>query len=210
MTENSAHPFSADRPISTSDEDRLEREKFVKQFSKSISAWKGKDSIVLAIYGDWGAGKTSIKNLIIEEMKKEKLTPLVMDFNPWQRAGKFDLLEIFFRELSQVLGKADESKKYQDLAQKVKKYGRYFTAGRSFYTAVKTIVLTLLFVFAVVNVFTASVSDSFIKSVNLYVGLTFLVIFGILSYFDGLIKNLYSVFDELSEIHKKGLNETKK
>ena len=94
MTENSAHPFSADRPISTIGEDRLEREKFVKQFSKSISAWKGKDSIVLAIYGDWGAGKTSIKNLIIEEMKKEKLTPLVMDFNPWQRAGKFDLLEI--------------------------------------------------------------------------------------------------------------------
>lgn len=210
MTENSAHPFSADRPISTIDEDRLEREKFVKQFSKSISAWKGKDSIVLAIYGDWGTGKTSIKNLIIEEMKNEKLPPLVMDFNPWQRAGKFDLLEIFFRELAQVLGKADKSKKYQDLARKVKKYGRYFTAGKSFYTAVRKIILTILLVFAIVNVFTAWTSDNFIRSANLYVGLAFLVIFAILSYFDGLIKNIYSVFDELSEIYKKGLNETKK
>ncbi len=210
MSDNSAHPFSADRPISTIDEDRLDREKFVKQFSKSISAWKGKDSIILAIYGDWGAGKTSIKNLIIEEMKNEKLTPLVMDFNPWQRAGKFDLLEIFFRELAQVLGKADKSKKYQDLAQKVKKYGRYFTAGKSFYKAAQTIILTLLFIFAVVNVFTAWTSDNFISSTKLYVGLAFFVIFGILAYFDGIIKNIYSVFDELSEIHKKGLNETKK
>lgn len=210
MTENSAHPFSADRPISTMNEDRLDRGKFVKEFSKSIGAWKGKDSIVIAIYGDWGAGKTSLKNLIIEEMHEQKLTPLVMDFNPWQRAGKFDLLEVFFKELAQLLGAVDKGKKYEELAKKVKKYGRYFTAGKSFFTAFKQIVLGLIFLFAVVNLFTMWTSGSDINAAKLLTALISIVALGVLSYFEGIFKNIYSIFDELSEIHKKGLNETKK
>lgn len=210
MTDNRTHPFSADRPISTINEDRLDRGKFVKEFSRSIGGWKGKDSIVIAIYGDWGAGKTSIKNLIIEEMQEQKLTPLIMDFNPWQRAGKFDLLEIFFRELAQVLGKVDKGKKYGDLAKKVKKYGRYFTAGKSFFTLIKKIVLTLIFVVAVVNIFKAWTADSVFSLAKFITGMVFMAIFAVLSYFEGIFNNIYSVFDELSEIHKKGLNETKK
>lgn len=110
MTEDSIHPFSADRPISTIEEDRLDRGKFVKEFSKAIGAWKGKDSIVIAIYGDWGTGKTSIKNLIIEEMKEQKLTPLVMDFNPWQRAGSFDLFEYFSESYLNCLARSTKEK----------------------------------------------------------------------------------------------------
>jgi predicted KAP-like P-loop ATPase len=210
MKENSPHPFSADRPISSVDEDRLDRGKFVKEFSKSIGAWKGKDSIVIAIYGDWGAGKTSLKNLIIEEMQEQKLTPLVMDFNPWQRAGKFDLLEIFFNELAQLLGKVDKGKKYEELAKKVKRYGRYFTAGKSFFTAFKQIVLGVIFTFAIVNLFTIWTSGNAISIAKLLTALISFIVLGVLAYFEGLFKNIYSFFDELSEIHKKGLNDTKK
>lgn len=51
MKENSTHPFSADRPISTIDEDRLDREKFVKQFSERQRGQPLTCDILLAIGG---------------------------------------------------------------------------------------------------------------------------------------------------------------
>ena len=47
------HFFSLERPIRTLAEDELGRKGFATAVSKVIAQWKGRDSLVLAIYGPW-------------------------------------------------------------------------------------------------------------------------------------------------------------
>lgn len=53
-TNEEGHAFSADRPILLLDEDKLNRKKFSQELATSICKWNEKDSLVLAVYGDWG------------------------------------------------------------------------------------------------------------------------------------------------------------
>lgn len=57
-----------DRPIQTFADDILGRKDFAEQTARLFKNWKGKDSLVVALYGEWGSGKSSIKNLIIENL----------------------------------------------------------------------------------------------------------------------------------------------
>lgn len=66
--ENTKHPFSADRPITSCSEDLLGRSGFAKSIAAAIKGWIGNDSLVIALYGSWGSGKTSIKNMAIETL----------------------------------------------------------------------------------------------------------------------------------------------
>jgi predicted KAP-like P-loop ATPase len=59
--ENTKHPFSADRSITSCSEDLLGRSGFAKSIAAAIKGWTGNDSLVIALYGSWGSGKTSIK-----------------------------------------------------------------------------------------------------------------------------------------------------
>jgi predicted KAP-like P-loop ATPase len=62
MNDNDKYGFSADRPILLENEDLLNRAGFSKDLANAITSWHGKDSLVIALHGDWGAGKSSIKN----------------------------------------------------------------------------------------------------------------------------------------------------
>ncbi len=48
------HQFSADRPITTIEEDLLERAPFAESLASAIKGWKDNDSLVIALYGSWG------------------------------------------------------------------------------------------------------------------------------------------------------------
>jgi len=52
------HHFSADRPIRSHQEDLLGRAGFAQSLANAIKQWKGKDSLVIALYGPWGSGDT--------------------------------------------------------------------------------------------------------------------------------------------------------
>lgn len=54
-----------------------------------ITGWRGEHSAVFAIYGEWGSGKTSFKNFILEKLKtrSESNQPLIVEFNPWEWEG---------------------------------------------------------------------------------------------------------------------------
>ena len=93
------HIFSADRPINSMSEDLLGREGFAKSLAKAIHNWKGNDSLVMALYGEWGSGKTSIKNMVVDDLQNYgEIIPEIVEFNPWQWASQQGLLEAFFRE----------------------------------------------------------------------------------------------------------------
>src|SRR5947209_5345620 len=94
------HWFSADRPILNRAADQLDRSSFAEAIAKSIAGWTGKDSLVIALYGKWGTGKTSIKNMIVESLAAGELKGVgIAEFNAWEVANREQLTELFFDEL---------------------------------------------------------------------------------------------------------------
>ena len=52
--------YHADRPIENFDNDLLGRTTFSKKLGQAIADYRGVDSLVVGLYGEWGTGKTSI------------------------------------------------------------------------------------------------------------------------------------------------------
>jgi predicted KAP-like P-loop ATPase len=80
--------FSSERPINTLAEDELGLSGFATAVSKVVGQWAGRDSLVLAIYGPWGSGKTSLKNMILDALQQQSAKTMPLEFNPWEWAGK--------------------------------------------------------------------------------------------------------------------------
>ncbi len=59
-----------DNPIESAAEDLLGRSKFAKHLANSILNWNKEESLVIAIDSNWGAGKSSVINMAVEELKK--------------------------------------------------------------------------------------------------------------------------------------------
>src|SRR5271157_1330466 len=98
--------ISADRPITTKSDDRLNRSGFASAIAKVIQHWRNKPSLVIGLFGDWGSGKSSIKNLVIEALSENSGGRIpVVEFSPWQVSGQDILNDVFFREIGEALGK---------------------------------------------------------------------------------------------------------
>lgn len=124
------HPFSADRPIQTRSEDRLGRLGFAEALAASISSWRGRDSIAIGVYGPWGSGKTSIKNLTIEKLNTTADRPEILEFNPWQYRDFEALRRAFFDDLGKVVRRKD-SATAQTLARQLKSYSEVLSVGEA-------------------------------------------------------------------------------
>ncbi|MDX2269899.1 MAG: P-loop NTPase fold protein [Bryobacter sp.] len=141
--------LSSDHPISDRASDKLERRAFAEAIASAISGWRGRDSLVIALYGPWGTGKSSIKNMVIDDLKHRsgKNSPTIIDFNPWQFANREQLLETFFDQIGLALGRgACASKKdKKQLLQRWRRYAASLRAGASLVEHVRNaVVLALL------------------------------------------------------------------
>jgi predicted KAP-like P-loop ATPase len=125
------HPFSADRPISRRTEDRLGRAALAGSIASAIRSWTGRESIVLGIYGSWGVGKTSLKNLVLEELASTDPRPDVLEFNPWQYDDFEALRRAFFDQLGRTVGRKDSSQIAQKLAKRLSAYGTAIAVGET-------------------------------------------------------------------------------
>ena len=143
--EGNEYPFSADRPINSGSEDLLGRAKFAASLGKAIKSWRGKDSLVLALYGPWGSGKSSVKNLVLESLRASPSdSPSILEFNPWQLASQSQITEAFFTEIGTALGRANTSSSASRLAAKFQAYGRYLNTGRYAFVGIKRFLVTIL------------------------------------------------------------------
>src|SRR5213594_4464044 len=72
-----------DDPIESFEEDLLQRAGFVKNLAKIGAHAPKTGSTVVGLCADWGAGKTSVKNLLRAHFAKEWGTggPLIVEFN---------------------------------------------------------------------------------------------------------------------------------
>lgn len=99
--------LSSDRPIVSVSEDLLGRGGFAKTLSATIAGWVGKDSLVIALYGGWGSGKSSLKNLLAEDLHKHHPEIQTIDFNPWTVASRPIMLRSFLDDVGIAIGRGD-------------------------------------------------------------------------------------------------------
>jgi predicted KAP-like P-loop ATPase len=118
--------FSADQPLTDPAEDKLNRSRFSAEIARAISNWSGRESLVVGLTGEWGAGKSTIKNFVISHLKDNAH---VLQFNPWQWSGQDKVLEAFLWQLGSLFGKEDIAKKTTKLASRWKAYASILKVG---------------------------------------------------------------------------------
>src|SRR5581483_4002911 len=133
--------FSADQPLTDPADDKLNRSRFSREIARSVGNWSGKDSLVVGLIGEWGSGKSTIKNFIIYHLKGDAY---LLEFNPWQWSGQDKLLEAFLWQLGAAFGKEDITKRTKKLASKWKAYASIIKVGGVLSTPVQSVAATLL------------------------------------------------------------------
>src|SRR5262245_45132102 len=117
----------ADLPIRTAADDLLGRREFSGALAKVLYRHRGDESLVVALRGEWGTGKTSIKNLVVESLAVEEAGPMkIVSFNPWQWGTDEAITRAFFREISAALGDADQSLSGRRRAFEFRRYADVF------------------------------------------------------------------------------------
>lgn len=94
--------ISADRPINRSGDDAFGRAPFAAALARQLRRLRPGESYVVGLQGAWGAGKTSILNMIAEELEGDSDVWLVQ-FNPWLFSGTHQLAACFFQEVAAQL-----------------------------------------------------------------------------------------------------------
>lgn len=70
-----------DNPIPNKEKDLLHRYPLANRIAGMISRFKDDESLVIGIEGEWGLGKASFINLILEDLRTTNA--LLIKFNPW-------------------------------------------------------------------------------------------------------------------------------
>ena len=101
--------FKPDRPIQSRDQDSLQRWPFAKSLAESILKYERQESIAIALYGSWGAGKTSVINLLKKAIAEKSLQlnaghrPVIVEFRPWHYSDQNQLIAMFFKDLATAI-----------------------------------------------------------------------------------------------------------
>lgn len=125
--------FDADRPILTSQEDRLGRTMFAAYLARSILDHLDPHSFVIGLYGAWGSGKTSLLNLALEELHlaasnmAEDEKPVLLNFSAWSYSGQQQLIYSFFRRLSSELRRTESLENAAHIIHLMELYVSFFT-----------------------------------------------------------------------------------
>lgn len=95
-----------DEPIHCKDKDTLQRGHLAEQAAHLVASthsWEA--SVVFGLTGPWGSGKTSMVELIIEELKERSPEWRVARFTPWATSDATSLMSEFFAALAAALPK---------------------------------------------------------------------------------------------------------
>ena len=123
--------INRDLPIKKCEEDLLERGTFAETLAKAISSYYRNESLVVGIFGEWGSGKTSIINMIIEklgEISEINKPSIVIRFSPWNYSSQNGLINLFFKELLLYIGKS-EGQKSEKIIKWILKYMKVLEFG---------------------------------------------------------------------------------
>jgi len=209
MNENKL--FISENPITTLDEDLLGRKKYAENIARALTGWDENKSLVIALDGEWGSGKTSLINLAINEVKNQvknnnKKEIVVVRFNPWIYSETDNLLDSFISELTAAIGK----KQNKDLVKKLEYYSELLTLTpqkeqfKTAYNILLSILVLLGITSTQINQFISSI-PKFVGNILYYVGI-FFFLFVILS---PIIPWILSLVHIRSKYNEKSINQLK-
>ena len=154
--------LNSDKPISREEDDLLGRHPLAYRIADMINNLGDdyKDSVVIGIEGEWGAGKSSFINLILSRARPNKKN-LVIEFNPWNFSDQNELIKDFFNSITNALDKIYGRKSlmrwiYKKLSRTLKFYRLYHIPRR----VCKLIFRMLLYPFRLLGI------DIFIKGIR--------------------------------------------
>jgi len=213
MTDKTAkHKFSADRPITSPVDDLLGVTGFAESIAASIKGWTGRDSLIVALYGPWGSGKSSIKNLAVEALRRDRENcPSIVEFNPWQWVGQSQLAEGFFQEIGIALGLKQKDKQSKERANKWRSYAAYLKMGSFLAGSLRSIIAWSLFILGFIAVASGLLVDpAHIKTIITVTG-AFAIPLAVLFRWGGsFVDNIISILEAKSKVQEKSLAEIKK
>ena len=95
--------ISPDLPITKLSEDKLNRAAFAQSLAKTISQYSLTSSFTIGLYGEWGSGKTSLVNMILESLTDINNNIIILQFNPWLCSDSKQLITQFFRQMATAI-----------------------------------------------------------------------------------------------------------
>lgn len=126
--------LNADHPITKSSQDRLNRTVFAKYLARCMLDHQNTECLTLSLHGQEGVGKTSLINLVIEELQfaasnlLDKDKPLIINCNIWQFSGQ-PLLASFFQLFSSAF--RQHASYFKNPALGIKLISKYITTYTS-------------------------------------------------------------------------------
>lgn len=91
-----------DEPITTEEQERLNRKEFAKLFAETLLGHTEPSCLIAALYGPWGSGKSSLLYLIENHLRNSspaRSDNIIIRFNPWNISSLDQLIAMFFHEL---------------------------------------------------------------------------------------------------------------
>ena len=95
--------ISPDLRITKSSEDKLNRESFAESLANVILQSTFPTSFTVGLYGAWGSGKTSLLNMVIEQIERSSTDVIILRFNPWLCSDPKQLITQFFKQLASAI-----------------------------------------------------------------------------------------------------------
>jgi ABC-type branched-subunit amino acid transport system ATPase component len=120
----------SDRPINKPEADEFGRSAFASAIARALVLPPDAPSIVVAIEGEWGSGKTSVLNMVAHTLKQHAEKPLVIALDSWLLAGSDAVVQTFLTQFAAALGKDNLSESAEKAADKVIRFSRLLTPIR--------------------------------------------------------------------------------
>jgi predicted KAP-like P-loop ATPase len=105
MAQTEINDISADSSLIDPEKDLLGHANFAKYLADSICKMTYPEGFVIAVYGSWNSGKSTLLNFVVHylQQKPEEEKPIIVPFNPWLFSGHQNITRRFFDQLKNVL-----------------------------------------------------------------------------------------------------------
>ncbi|SKK68349.1 KAP family P-loop domain protein [Mycobacteroides abscessus subsp. bolletii] len=105
-------PLNTDSEIRWITDDTLGRAPFARRVAERIVAAAGEPSVVFGLAGPWGAGKTSLINMVDQVLEQEHPDQWsVVRFTPWSTSTVDSLTDEFYQSIAAAMPSSDTGRK---------------------------------------------------------------------------------------------------
>lgn len=122
-----------DEPIKVLEQDLLNRKDFAKHFAETLIKYDDPSCLITALYGTWGSGKSSLLNLIEDNLRKVSASQsdyIIIRFNPWSIVNLDQLIASFFQELKVAVQNTNDKNSKENTIKLLTVFGGILSVGQ--------------------------------------------------------------------------------